>query len=163
MSDFGYLQDLDAPNDTSKIGPRLPFQFQPDGMQDSHESGFHSVLVPGHSHGLTQFGGGGTDDNPIQLAFVGDTSDPAYVADRVAWLLSLTYPDYDSSGRLVRPPHTVLYVVGDWINERCKVISVKASYGKTFHQGTRYPRTAVVDVLLRRFSDQALDYTAVRP
>ena len=162
--DFGYFLDVDA-DDTvpSSIGAKLPFQWQPLDLSTSHDSGFKTIAVPGQSHGLQQFAAGGAMEEHLKLTFVGDDADPAWAQDRGDWLLSLTLPEYDGGGNFVREPHTVLYVVGRWKNLRCKVVSVKLTTGATFDRDTRFPRVVVADVSLRRVTQAAIDYTAVRP
>lgn len=162
--DFGYLLDVDADDtEASSIGAKLRFQWQPSDLGSSHDSGFKTIAIPGHSHGLQQFGGGGPLEERLKLTFVGDDSDPAWAQDRGDWLMALTHPEFDGSGNFVREPHTVLYVVGRWKNLRCKVLSVKLSTGATFDKDTRYPRVVHADVVLTRFEPKAIDFRAVRP
>jgi hypothetical protein len=160
---FGFLHDLDAENDGSQAGSRFHFQFMFRQIENTHDAGMKAIAVPGHSHGIHQFGGGGEDAWPIKIDIIGDKDDPAWVADRVAWLKALTFPEYDDNDNLIRPPHTCLFVIGNWINERVKVHHFKATFGPVFDRLTRCPRQASVELLLKRFNEVAINYRQFRP
>lgn len=163
MSVYGYLRDLDTPDDDFAQGGKLDFDWQPTDLSTDHDSGMKSIATPGRSHPIQQWGGGGDWEEHLKLTFVGNDANPIYATERANWLLSRTFPSYDGNGNLLRGPATMLYVIGQWKNLRCTIAKVKATPGATFDKDTRYPRVMIADITLRVSTPSAIDYTAVGP
>ena len=130
-----YFRDLDARN-TSSAENTLIFDYIPEEISDSKTANYNYVDIPGRSEPIIGYTNSSLREFSIHLMFMagigqrshpsGQVDDAFAVKQKVDWLRSLTYPDY--SGQYVRPPHKVLFSIGQLIKSVCIIPSVNVVY-----------------------------------
>ena len=103
---------------------RITFDINPESFEDSKDTDFSEVQIPGMSNPRLQFASGGTRTVSFTLFIhYGVTDDvPAAIKLLQSWL----YPIYDN-GRLKQAPSRLLLLFGDtwpdelWVMQSCNV------------------------------------------
>jgi hypothetical protein len=150
MSDPAYIVDL-------YTGERLEFQFAPNDLREEKSGAWASSRVPGQSHPRYQFTAGGART----LQFTLDLYRLDDLEQRVRWLQSLEYPEYEQQ-ILSAPPHLVAFLFGTLYEDVAwMVTSVKNRYFELFTPGLK-PLRAEVDIQLEEYIDRAVDYREIR-
>lgn len=151
----GYLVDVET-------GEKLVFQFNPEALDDTKETDYATIDVPGMSHPKVQFTSGGARSVAFTLRLY-KTDQSEQVEGQIRWLQSLQYPEYDEDGYLVAGPHRVLFVFGTMFtgNSKFVVKNVKPHYTNMFtpELAVRY---AEVSVELLECIEESVDYRDVR-
>ena len=107
-----------------ETGRRVEFDLNPEPIEDTKETEFAGIAIPGMSHPKIQFTGGG--ERRLSFTVVlhyGATDD---VPSKIRQLQSWQYAEY-SGGRLTKGPSRLLVVFGDtwpdeqWVMTSCNV------------------------------------------
>ena len=109
--------------DTESVA-RITFDINPESFEDSKDTNFAEIPIPGMSHSRLQFANGNTRTLSFTVFIhYGVTDDvPAAIKLLQSWL----YPIYDG-GRLKQAPSRLLLVFGDtwpdelWVMRSCNV------------------------------------------
>ena len=109
--------------DTESVA-RITFDINPESFEDSKDTNFAEIPIPGMSHSRLQFANGSTRTLSFTVFIhYGVTDDvPAAIKLLQSWL----YPIYDG-GRLKQAPSRLLLVFGDtwpdelWVMRSCNV------------------------------------------
>ena len=139
-------------------GEQITFDLNPEEFDDSKETNYAAIEIPGMSHPKLQYTGGG--ERPLSFtAYLhhGATED---VLAAIRQLQSWQYAEY-SNGRLNNPPPHLLIVIGDtwpdeqWVLRSCNV--KRRRFDKSLN--CIY---AEVDLEFLQFIDESVDAKDVR-
>jgi hypothetical protein len=122
---WAYIIHADNPSE------RLEFQIFPEEISMNKAAEYASVPVVGRSEPVRSYSSSGPKTFSFELQFVasveqGDDGDTLYVLEKVAWLESLVYPEYENN--LTFPPPVVFLMIGDAIQARCITTEVNPTY-----------------------------------
>lgn len=141
-------------------GQSLRFQFNPNELTVTRAPNWASVTVPGMSHDKMQFINGGPRKFSFELEFFGTGED---VANRLRWLESLTYPDFNGTTNLTRGAHPCLFTFGQlYRNIRCVVTSYSGTPHYLFNPQSLLPYKAKVSLELTQLIEQSVSSASIR-
>lgn len=118
----GYILDLYASSESGRGMDRLYFTYIPDQFDESKDSHYAHIDILGRSEPIQGYLGSGPRcfniTIPIPLDAVGVSNsiqDLIYQKNqKINFLRSLAYPDYNPASRLMRPPPPILIVFGSF-------------------------------------------------
>ena len=129
----------------------LRFQYNPSELSISRQPTWASIVVPGLSNPKVQFINGGDHKVSFKLDFYHDGQETARIAKVIAFIESLTYPDFGANAGLNmrRGAHPVLFNLGEFfVNMRCYVSNYTAKPEYLFDPKTMLPLKASIDIEL---------------
>ena len=137
---------------------RVTFDLNPESFNDTKDTEFASVAIPGMSHPKIQFTGGGERILRFEIILHnGATEDvPAAIRQLQGWL----YPEY-TNGRLTKAPSRLLVVFGDtwpdeqWVLRNCEI--TRDRFDKDLNCILAYANLELVEYI-----DESIDAKAVR-
>lgn len=148
-----------------KNGGSIQFHI-PDDISDSNPVSWEDVAILGRSVPVKGYENSGPRTIGFELElFAGvevssSSTDPvAKLQNDVAFIQSLTYPDYSTS--LVLPPATTLLSLGNILKLKCVVVTADITWKKPYTQDGK-PMRATISMSLQAVSDIPPDYRAVR-
>lgn len=137
---------------------RVTFTLNPETFQDSKETNFANIEIPGMSHPKIQFTGGGERvvSFSVFLHYAVTENVPAAIRQLQSWL----YPEY-TSGRLTKAPPRLLMIFGDtWPDEQWVLVSCNVNRER-FNKELECV-FAVVDLEFKQYIQQSVDAKDVR-
>ena len=140
-------------------GARVTFDINPESFEDSKDTEFASISIPGMSHPRLQYTGGGERILSFSvLLHYGATKDvPAAIRMLQSWL----YAGYTNS-RLNKGPAKLLFIFGDtWPDEQWVMTSCKVTRGR-FNKNLECV-FAEVAIELKQFIEESVDVKDVMP
>ncbi len=137
---------------------RVTFDLNPESFEDSKDTEFASVAIPGMSHPKLQFTGGGerTLSFSVFLHYGATGNVPMAIRQLQSW----QYPEY-TNGRLTKAPPRLLVIFGDtWPDEQWVLTSCNI-------KRERFDKNlncvfAVVDINLVQYIKESIDAGSVR-
>ena len=109
-------------------GDIIHFKLNPESIEDSKDTEFASMAIPGMSHPRYQFTGGGERTLSFTIYLHKATGEDVPTAIKL--LRSWLYADY-SEGKLSEPPKKLLIVFGDsWPDEVWLLRSMRITHNK---------------------------------
>jgi len=167
-----YFKDLE----TQEV---LQFGYIPEELSDSKSANWNSIEIPGRSEPILGYVNSSSREFSLHLMFlagVDQMKNPSLesgepnsntiedntiaVKHKVDWCRSLVYPDY-TNPNLIRPPHRVLFSIGNLIKSVCVVTAVNAIY-KAPWDADLLPLLAEVDLTLIEVNSVPKGYLEIR-
>ena len=108
----------------TNTGARVTFDINPESFEDSKETEFASIAIPGMSHPRLQYTGGG--ERTLSFTIILNHGATENVPSAIRMLQSWLYGNYVNS-RLNRGPSKLLFIFGDtwpdeqWVMTSCEV------------------------------------------
>jgi hypothetical protein len=118
---------------------RFDFQFNPAEISVKLGASWTEKTPRGASHARQQFAHGKGRAFELSLYFLRTTVDASDMLAKQHAIEALSFPDYDTSGRLAGGPHPVRVAFGTWRTLRCIVGTVEIGYGPYFDNVTLTP------------------------
>lgn len=129
----------------------LRFQYNPSEFSISKTPQWASIAVPGLSNPKVQYINGGDRKVSFTVEFYHDGKETARIAKAIAFIESLTYPDYGNGmgANMQRGAHPVLFNFGQlFTNMRCYVSNYTAKPEYIFDPVTLLPLKATIELEL---------------
>lgn len=151
----GYLVDVET-------GEQFIFGYNPAGLQDEKSVSYAVVKLAGRSNPYVQW----SSSDERKLSFTLELyrqRENHEVAQKVRWLESIQYPEYDAEGYLLSAPHRVLFIFGERYTG--STMWVVQSVKTTFHglwTPDLLPLYASVDLTLLEWREKPMNYRDVR-
>jgi hypothetical protein len=157
----GHLVDLTA-KANGEARDRLDFQWQPLELKNTVGVKWAENDVPGFSHRRMQYVGGGAQLWQFKLQFFQIDEDEGWARDKINWLKSFLFGEYDENGKLVAGPRHLLLVWGDFLSVEGVLKAPFVPTYSLFQPVSKLPRMAEVDVTIEEFVSTSRSFSDVR-
>lgn len=152
----GYLIDIET-------GEQFTFSFNPESIDDNKNVSYAVIKIAGRSNPFIQWSS--SDERNIQFALkiYRLTDDNQEVTNKIKWLESLQYPEYDDEGYLISAPHRVLFIFGNRYtgDQKWVVESAKISFSNLWTKDLS-PLFATVTISLIEWNEENINYSDIR-
>ena len=148
-----WLVDYGAP--TSKI----EFLIMPEDFSDQKTINYEESPILGRSEPVFGYGGSGPRNIALTLQFLDEENTQTEVSDKVDWLQSFAYPDYD--GAVIQPPHKVVLIWGRFMAIVCLIRDISVTWKSPWDFALR-PFMAEVSLQFTVINSKPLGFSDIR-